>query len=179
MKSWSRLRTRQRNFLSCWNSAEVFLLTAVDLFLLRLPATAGAQEDGRQSSASGGAAAREQDVPRSKQPAQGPCGPHLGQDHGQRHLLSSEAPGCTGHAVRCVCAPPSVLPGLTTALLHHPAEVKWQKSVKSCRIRTTCRAGRYINIIYIDIIFMRDGKFSHIHIVQSSEWPALLPAPHR
>lgn len=102
----------------CWNPPELFLLTTHCLFLLRLSAVARAQEDGRQSPAGGGAAAGEQDVPRSEQPAQGPRGPHLGQDHSQRHLLSSEAPGCTGHAVRCVCVPQPVLAGLTALLLH-------------------------------------------------------------
>lgn len=78
------------------------LLTLVRFLFLRLPVAPGAEKDGWQSSSCGGSAARKQDISCSQQPAQGPRSPHLSQDHRQRHLLSSKAPGSSGHAVRSV-----------------------------------------------------------------------------
>ena len=78
----------------------IFLTVRSSSFPTRHPAAPRAEEDGRQSSAGGGPVAGEQDLPRSQQPAQGPRGPHLSQDHRQRHLLPPQAPGSSGHAVR-------------------------------------------------------------------------------
>lgn len=76
------------------------LLTLVRFLFLRLPVAPGAEKDGWQSSSCGGSAARKQDISCSQQPAQGSRSPHLSQDHRQRHLLSSKAPGSSRHAVR-------------------------------------------------------------------------------